>query len=143
MNSAIYSPSGASAGIGFAVPVDTIKRLVPQLIEHGQPVTAGIGVSLLADNYAKRMGVNGAIIYDVRRGSPADQAGLDGLATSRSGRVIVGDVIVAVNDKPVQTGDDLAFAFEQAGVGARVTLTVRRDEAERKVTIKLMELGRQ
>jgi S1-C subfamily serine protease len=140
VNSAIYSPSGASAGIGFAVPVDTVKRLVPQLIEHGKPIQPGIGVSMVADRIADRMGVEGVVVYEVRRGSPADQAGLAGITRTSSGRIALGDAIVAVDGKAVRSGDDLYHAFEAAGVGATVSLTVERDGKKRDVTVKLVPL---
>ena len=140
VNSAIYSPSGASAGIGFAVPVDTVRRLVPQLIEHGKPIQPGIGVSLLSDRMAERLGVEGVVIYDVRRGGPAAEAGLTGIRQSRSGRIVLGDVIVAVDGKPVASGDDIYHLFEASGVGSSVRLTLQRDGDRRNVTLKLVAL---
>jgi S1-C subfamily serine protease len=141
INSAIYSPSGASAGIGFAVPVDTVTRLVPQLIERGKPIQAGIGVSLLAEHWARRLGAEGAVVYDVAPGSPAASAGLTGIRESRSGRVILGDVIVEVDGKPVRSNEDLAQALEDAGVGARITLTLERSDDRRQVKLTLVALG--
>ena len=141
INSAIYSPSGASAGIGFAVPVDTVRRMVPQIIAHGRPIQPGIGVSLLAEHLARRLGAEGAVIYEVVAGSPAARAGLTGLRESRSGRVMVGDVVVGVEGKPVQSNEDLAQALEDAGVGTRVRLTVERDGVKRDVTVTLVALG--
>ncbi len=138
VNTAIFSPSGASAGIGFAVPVDTVANLVPQLIQHGRPIQPGIGIIPVADRYAQRLGVQGVIIRSVNPKSPAERAGLEGLSTSRSGRLIVGDVITAVDGKGVRTLDDLLHAFEDAGVGARVTLTVERDERRREVPVTLV-----
>jgi S1-C subfamily serine protease len=140
INTAIFSPSGASAGIGFAVPVDTVATLVPQLIKHGRPIQPGIGIVPVADRYAQRLGIEGVIIRSVSPNSPAQRAGLEGLATSRSGRLILGDVITAVNGKAVRTLDDLLHAFEEAGVGARVTLTVERDQRRRQVSVTLVAL---
>ena len=140
VNSAIYSPSGASAGIGFAVPVDIVRRLVPQLIEHGKPIQAGIGVSLLSDRVAERSGLKGAVVYQVRPDSPAARAGLTGLRSGRGGRMTVGDRIVAVNGHKVETSDDLFDAFESAGVGATVDLTLERDGKQRQVSVKLVAL---
>ena len=140
VNTAIFSPSGASAGIGFAVPVDTVAALVPQLIQHGKPIQPGIGIVPVADHYARRLGVEGVIVRSVNPDSPAARAGLEGLSTSRSGRLILGDVITAVDGKPVRTLDDLLHAFEDAGVGARVTLTVERDERRRQVAVPLVAL---
>jgi S1-C subfamily serine protease len=141
INSAIYSPSGAFAGIGFAVPVDTVKRLVPQLISHGRPIQPGIGVSLLPDYWAERLKSDGVVVYEVMQGTPADDAGLEGMRTSRSGRVILGDQIVAIDGKRIRSSDDLMHAFEQAGVGGSITLTVQRDGKERSVTVKLIAVS--
>ncbi len=140
INSAIYSPSGAFAGIGFAVPVDTVKRLVPQLIEHGKPIQAGIGASLIPDSRARQSRLEGAVISQVGRGTPAEKAGLQGVRRGRGGGWILGDTIVAVDGKEVRSGDDLLHMFEKAGVGGRVTLTVERDGDRRTVPITLIAL---
>jgi S1-C subfamily serine protease len=140
VTSAIYSPSGAFAGIGFAVPVDTVKRLVPQLIEHGKPIQAGIGASLIPDSRARQFGLDGAVISQVGQGTPAEKAGLEGVRRGRNGRWVLGDTIVAVDGKEVRNGDDLLHLFENAGVGGRVTLTVQRDKDRRTVPITLIAL---
>jgi S1-C subfamily serine protease len=141
VNSAIYSPSGASAGIGFAVPVDTISRLVPQLIARGRLEQPGIGVSLLADYLAARLRLEGVGIYDVVPGGPADRAGIVGVRLSRVGRVLPGDQIVAVDGREMRKAEDLMHAFETAGVGTKVTLTVLRDGERRAVAIRLVAVG--
>ncbi len=138
INSAILSPSGTSAGIGFAVPVDTVRRLVPQLIAHGRIAEPGIGISLVADSVAEKLGLDGVLIYGVQRGSPAAAAGLTGLATNPNGRIALGDRIVAVDGKKVGSGDDLLDAFEQAGVDTTVTLDVVRESRHREVRVKLV-----
>jgi S1-C subfamily serine protease len=140
VNSAIYSPSGAFAGIGFAVPVDIVKRLVPQLIEHGRPIQAGIGASMIADNRARQLGVEGVLLYQIGRGTPAEKAGLQGVHRGRGGRWELGDRIVAVNGEKVESSDDLLHAFETAGVGAQVTLTIMRDGERRDVKVPLVAL---
>jgi S1-C subfamily serine protease len=139
VNAAIYSPSGASAGIGFAVPVDTVKRLVPQLIEKGRITRPGIGVFLLPDSVAQRNQIVGAVVQQVASGSPAERAGLEGLRRTRRGYQI-GDVIVAVDGTAVRSGDDLAYAFENAGVGKTVRLTVEREGKKREVEVRLREV---
>jgi S1-C subfamily serine protease len=141
VNSAIYSPSGGSAGIGFAVPVDTVVRLIPQLIQHGRPIQPGIGVTLLPDHITTRLGLEGVVLYEIAHDSPADRAGLKGLRTSRTGRAIAGDRIVAVDGEPVHSGDDLMHLFENAGVGGRVTLTVIDEDQKRQVALTLMALS--
>ncbi len=141
VNSAIFSPSGASAGIGFAVPVDTVSRLVPEILEFGRPIRPGVGVNLLPDSLARRNDIEGVAIQSVQRGGPADRAGLAGIRTTRSGRRYLGDVIMAVNGTAVGDFDELASAFEQAGVGSIVELTVVRDGEVRTVGVELMALG--
>ncbi len=139
VNTAIYSPSGASAGIGFAVPVDTVRRLVPQLIEFGQPVQPGIGVELVADRLAARVGVRGVIVRQVTRGSPAERAGIEGLRQTRRG-VALGDVIVEVGDQPIASLQDLVLAFEDIGVGGTARLTLERDRRRRAVEVQLIAI---
>ena len=142
INSAIYSPSGASAGISFAVPIDTVSRLVPQLIRHGRIKQPGIGVTLLSDSIARANGIEGVAIYQVEEGSPADAAGLTGITLTRSRRPRLGDVIVAVDGKKVRNQQDLYDAFEAAGIGAstRLTVTAGGGERARDVRVKLYEL---
>jgi len=140
VNAAIYSPSGASAGIGFAVPVDTVKRLVPQLIARGRAIQAGIGVSLVPDRYNAQLKIDGVAIAEVTPDGPAGRAGLQGVQLTRSRRLILGDRIVAVDGKPVKSEDDLRDAFEAAGVGKTVTLTVVRDTARRQVRVPLVQI---
>ncbi|MCH9650351.1 MAG: trypsin-like peptidase domain-containing protein [Deltaproteobacteria bacterium] len=141
VNTAIYSPSGASAGIGFAVPVDIVSRLVPQLIRHGKPILPGIGCEFLPDSYARRSRLEGVIVQRVLRGSPADRAGLRGLYRNRRGQPVVGDRILAIDGKPVDTRDKLLYAFEQAGVGTQVELTLTDGEKVRQVRVSLVAEG--
>jgi S1-C subfamily serine protease len=140
INSAIYSPSGASAGVGFAVPVDTVKALVPQLIEHGKPIRPGIGIVPLSDYWAQRLGLEGVAIRSVTAGGPAAKAGLEGLQRTALGDVELGDVIVAVDGKSVSSVDDLLHTFEKAGVGGRIRLTLDRDGRKRDVTLSLVAM---
>ena len=140
VNTAIASPSGANAGVGFAVPVDTVTRIVPQLITHGKVVEPGIGMRVLRDQVARRMGVKGVVIYQVLPGGPADEAGLEGARGDRSGNVVLGDRIIGVNGKPIETGDDLYHAFDGIGVGGTARLTVARGREQRDVTVKLVPI---
>jgi S1-C subfamily serine protease len=143
INSAIYSPSGASAGISFAVPIDTVSRLVPQLIRYGRIKQPGLaGASLVSDAIARANGIEGVAIYQVEDGSPCDAAGLAGISVSRRGRPRLGDVIVAVDGKKVRNQQDLYDAFESAGVGATVRLEVAdgRSDKRREVRMKLDDL---
>ena len=138
VNTAIYSPSGGSAGIGFAVPVDTVKELVPQIIRYGRPIELGIGIVALPDRWARQIGVEGVVVQEVVPGSPADEAGLRGLDASRR-RIVLGDVIVAANGEAVTSDDELKHRFETAGAGAQLDLTVVRDGRERTVRVKVIQ----
>jgi len=140
VNTAIFSPSGTSAGIGFAVPVDTVSRLVPQLIARGRVVQPGIGVTLIPDRYNPQLGIEGVAIAEVAPDGPAARAGLTGAQLTRSRRLVLGDRIVAVNGRSVRSEDDLRDAFETTGVGGTVTLTVVRGKARRQVRVQLVQI---
>jgi len=140
VNTAIFSPSGAFSGIGFAVPVDTVSRLVPQLIAKGRIATAGIGVTLIPTRYNAQLGVDGVAIAEVLPDSPAARAGLQGAQSTRARRVVLGDRIVAIDGKPMKSEDDLRDAFEGAGVGGAVTLTVARGRERRDVKVSLISI---
>ncbi|MCH7780145.1 MAG: trypsin-like peptidase domain-containing protein [Acidobacteria bacterium] len=142
VNTAIYSLSGGSAGIGFAIPVDTVARLVPQLIRYGRPVEPGIGgMYWLADRYTRRFDLEGVVVQDVARGSRAASLGFAGLTRTRRGRYELGDRVLAVNGRRVHTVDQLRDEFERVGVGGAVELIVDRDGRRRKVTIELQRVG--
>jgi S1-C subfamily serine protease len=140
VNTAIYSPSGSSAGIGFAVPVDTVNRVVPQLVAHGRVVRPGLGVVLADDALARRLGVEGALVLQVSDGSAAERAGLRPTHRDEYGRIFLGDAIVAVDGQPVRSGDDLGLRFENLAVGDEVTLTLVRDQQRVDVKVQLQEL---
>jgi len=140
LNTMIFSPSGASAGIGFAVPVSAIRRVVPQLIAHGKVTRAGLGVELLPDIYAQRLGIEGIIIRAVQPGGAADRAELRGLGKDRFGRVVLGDVIVGVNGQKVVVFDDLFKALEPHRPGDEVQVRLARDGHERDVRLRLQEV---
>lgn len=126
VNTQIMSPSGAFAGIGFAVPVDMVSRIVPELIKHGKLIRPGLGISLVPDAMARRWGVKGVIIGKVGRGSAAERIGLHGARETAGGRIELGDIIVAVDGKPVETIDDLMDLMEQHKVGDQVTIEFAR-----------------
>lgn len=138
VNTAIKSPSGASAGIGFAVPVDTVNRIVPQIIKYGHAPQPTLGVSILSPSAAQRLGLgDGVIVRNVFPGSPAAEAGLQGLLADRRGRVRVGDVIVGVDDTAVKEPNDLLKALDMRAVGDEVTIKLLREGAGREVKVRL------
>jgi S1-C subfamily serine protease len=137
INTMIVSPSGGFSGIGFAVPVDTINEVVPQLIRDGKIMRAGMGISLMPDSVARRSGLQGVIIAEVAPGGPAERAGLRGTTQSQLGRTQFGDVIVAVDGEPVHAGDELVRLLGRHKIGEQVRLQVVRDGARRQVPITL------
>jgi S1-C subfamily serine protease len=128
MNTAIYSPSGTSAGVGFAVPVDTINRVVPQLLAHGRVIRPGFGVRIAEDVAARRLGLReGVLVYDVSPGGTGDEAGIRGTSRDARGRLVLGDVIVAIDGKPVRDTNELLNLMDRYEVGQAVEITVIRD----------------
>jgi len=138
VNTAIYSPSGASAGIGFAVPVDVVNKVVPQLIRHGKVIRPGIGVTLASDRVAQRLDIEGVLVVNVQPGSAADKAGIRETREVR-GNIILGDIIEAVNGAPVKSYSDLQDELEKYKIGDEVTLIIQRDEEHIKVKVRLEE----
>ncbi len=139
VNTAILSPSGTSAGIGLAIPIDSVNRVVPELIRRGSVPTPGIGIVAASEAAATRAGVQGVVIVRTAPGSSAERAGLRGMDPS-TGKP--GDVIVAVDGKPVRGLPDLIQELERVGVGKRVTLTVQRDGRQVPVEVDVMDIGR-
>ena len=142
MNTMIFSGTGSSAGIGFAVPVQTIQRVVPQLITHGKAVHVGLGVVIdPGGELENRLGIRGVIVHRVPEGTPASVAGLQGLDRRNRG-FILGDVIVAVEKENVVDYDDLYNALDAFKPGDLVKVQVERGQARAKriVAIKLIEL---
>jgi S1-C subfamily serine protease len=142
VNTALYSPSGASAGIGFAIPVDTVTRLVPQLIEHGRPIEPGIGgVQWLSDRLSDHFGLDGVAVRAVQAGSQGERLGLEGLGVTRNGRYVLGDMVLAVDGRRVHSVNELRDIFEQAGVGGQVALTLQRDGRQIELKVQLVRVG--
>ena len=139
MNTAIRSASGSSSGVGFAIPVDLVNRVVPALISRGEAPLPGIGITPVRPDLVARAGISGVVIADVGRGSPAADAGLLAL-NRRTGEL--GDVIVAVNGRPVETLSTFVAELDRVGLNNTAELTVRRGDRERKVKVKVIDLVR-
>ncbi|MDH5551825.1 MAG: PDZ domain-containing protein, partial [Nitrosomonas sp.] len=140
INTMIYSPSGASAGIGFAVPVDTVNRVVPQLISRGKYIRPGLGITVdgkLNNRLTSMMGISGVVILNVSSGSAAATAGLKGAVVSRDGRVKPGDVIVALDGHPIESVDELLLKLDKYQVGDVVQVTVLRQDDEVIIPVAL------
>jgi S1-C subfamily serine protease len=140
VNTAIYSSSGANAGIGFAVPVDTVNRIVPQLLRSGQIVRPGVGVRIADDATANRLGVRGVLIIQVDPSSAAAAAGLRGTRRNEQGRLILGDIIVGIDAREVNSVGDLQDALDQHAVGDKVQVAILRDNRRLTVPIVLQAL---
>jgi S1-C subfamily serine protease len=140
MNTMIFSKSGSSAGIGFAVPVSTVRRVVDQVIEKGRVEQVGIGVRLLDESNARRIGVRGVAIVEVIPDSPAARAGLKGVTRTRGGWLL-GDVITRIDDQKIESYDDLYNALDARRPGEEVTVTYLRERQELQVKLPLIALG--
>jgi S1-C subfamily serine protease len=139
VTTAIISPSGTSAGIGFAIPIDIVNRVVPEIISKGYVPTPGIGIVAANEQAATRAGVEGVVVVRTVPGSSAERAGLRGV--DPNGRAL-GDVIVAVNGKPVHRLPDLTEELERVGVGKRVTLAIKREGRDVSVEVDVVDIGR-
>jgi S1-C subfamily serine protease len=142
VNTAILSPSGTFAGIGFAIPVDEVNRVVPQLIAHGKVVRPRLGVHVAEDQLARRVGVTeGALILQVLPDGPARKAKLHGTGFDEDGWRVLGDVVVAIDGKPVRTGADLYAVLESYKPGDTVTVTYVRggQRQDTKATLDVSE----
>lgn len=139
VNTAIYSPSGASAGIGFAIPVSTVKEVVPQLIAYGKILRPVLGIERASDQWIKRNGIKGVPIVRTYRGFPADEAGMIG--ASRVGRsdIVLGDVITAVDGQAIKTNEDFLSAMEKHRVGDIVSIETTRGNRTLNFDVELTE----
>mgnify|MGYP001326915799 FL=1 len=140
INTAIYSPSGASAGIGFAVPADTVNRVVPELIRNGRYTRPTLGLTVDED-INRRLGaalnVKGVVILRVTPNSAAAAAGLRGVSVLQGGAIAAGDIITAVDGKPVETVGKLIARLDDTRSGDKVRLTVLRQGRETTVTVTI------
>jgi S1-C subfamily serine protease len=140
INTAIYSPSGASAGIGFSVPVDTVMRVVPQLIKSGKYIRPGLGIEIdeeLNRRLTQNLGVEGVVILRVMPGSAALKAGLRGITRGPDGSLVPGDVIVAVEGKSVDSVAKLVARLDDFKVGETVAVEVLRGGRRETVPVTL------
>ena len=142
VNTAIQSPSGASAGVGFAVPVDTVNRVIPQIIRQGTPDRPTLGVWLAPDGWTFQQGILGVVLSEVRSDGPAGRAGLRGLTQNAEGQIVLGDIVRAINGKPVRTEDEFRLQLTSYAPGERVTLLVERNGQRREVEVELATMER-
>ncbi len=141
VNTAIYSPTGTSAGIGFAIPVDTVNRIVPELIRSGKLTRPGLGIQIADEQIAQRLNVTGVLVVDVVRGGAAARAGMQPTRRDAAGRVRLGDVITAIDGKKVESPNDLYLVLDKYKVGDAVNVTLSRDgrTVQTKVTLEAVQ----
>jgi S1-C subfamily serine protease len=138
VNTQIASPSGASAGIGFAIPVDEVNRIVPRLIRDGRYVRPTLGVTAASASIQRALNLpTGVAVVQVGAGSPAARAGLQPFRRGNRGEIVGGDVITAINDEAVKDMDDVLAQLERRQPGDNVNLTVWRNGQTRKVSAVL------
>lgn len=140
VNTQIYSPSGASAGIGFSIPVDEVAWVVPEIIKYGKVQRPALGVSLLQEYEAQQVGLSGAIIAQTIPGGPAQKAGLKGFSKGNNGETLLGDIIIAIEDVKINSYSDLVLCLEKYKVGDKVSVKYKRNEKEYQVSVALGEL---
>jgi 2-alkenal reductase len=138
VNTAIASSTGVYAGIGLAVPVDTVNRVVPQLLARGVVARPGIGIAAASQEVAAQIGQKGVIVIETTPGGPADRAGIVGADLQRG---ILGDIIVAVNGVEVGSVAELAQQLEKIGIGGTAELTVVRNGQARRVAVVVADLN--
>lgn len=139
VNTAIYSPSGAYAGIGFSIPVDIVNWVVPDLIKYGKVKRPIIGVDLATPQMAKRYGLKGAVILGIAEGSAAEKAGLKSAYRDQYGRTYLGDIIIGIDDKPIGNNGQLLLALENYQPGDQVNVKVLRNKKEVNLDLILGE----
>ncbi|MDO9311329.1 MAG: trypsin-like peptidase domain-containing protein [Nitrosomonas sp.] len=140
INTAIYSPSGASAGIGFSVPVDTVNRVVPQIISRGKYIRPAMGITVdskLNIRLTQHLKVTGVVILSISPGSAADTAGLQGATITPEGNIIANDIIVALENKPIDSVDKLLARIDSYKVGDTIKITVLRKGEKIDVPVTL------
>jgi S1-C subfamily serine protease len=140
VNTAIFSPSGASAGVGFAVPVDTVNRVVSQLIARGKYSRPALGIEVDEDVnrvVMESLGKEGVAVLRVKPGSAAANARLEGVRILSNGAIEAGDVIVQMNGRPVESVARLLSRLDDYAVGDSIRLKVMRGNREREVTVRL------
>lgn len=137
VNTQIYSTSGASAGIGFAIPVDEVKWVIPDLIQFGEVRRPVLGVELVNMSTTERMGLKGALILDVVPDGAAAGAGLKPTRRNSQGEIELGDLIVGIDDKKITSNADLILALEKHQAGQDVRVTLIRDGQSMEVLVRL------
>lgn len=137
VNTAIYSPSGASAGIGFSIPVAVVTWALPQLIKHGRLMRPTLSIEYASPQINRRLGIEGVLVLQVLSGGAADKAGIRPTTRDRYGDIRLGDIIVGINGTAIRSGNDLILELEKYKVGDVVQMSILRGENEVEIEVVL------
>ncbi|CAI5494213.1 unnamed protein product [Closterium sp. Naga37s-1] len=137
INTAIYSPSGASSGVGFAIPVDTVSGIVEQIIEYGQVTRPALNLAFAPEQLVDQLGISGVLVLEVNPNGAAAKAGLRPTSRDSFGRLMLGDIITAIDGKPIYSGSDLYKILDKCQVGQTVDVQLLRGNEEVVVPITL------
>ncbi len=141
VNTAIISPSGTYSGVGFAVPVDTVNRIVTKLINHGKVGRPGFGISLIPEHIMSRIGTEGVGILEVFKGSSAEEAGLREVKRLSNGRVQMGDIIIEVAGSKIRGSSDLVRILDKHEVGDEVDIIIIRENVKKSIQIVIQSVN--
>ncbi|KAG2485564.1 hypothetical protein HYH03_015729 [Edaphochlamys debaryana] len=137
INTAIYSPTGANNGVGFAIPVDIVRGSVTQIITYGKVTRPVLGISFAPDQSSEALGIKGILVLSAREGGPAWKAGLQGSKRDEYGRLVLGDIITAVNGSKIKTSSDLYRVLDKSDVGDTLKMTILRENSTLEVDVTL------
>ena len=141
VNTAIISPSGTYSGVGFAVPVDTVNRVVTKLINHGKVGRPGFGISLIPEHIMSRIGIEGVGILEVFKGSSAEEAGLREVKRLPNGRIEIGDIIIEVDGSKIRESSDLVRSLDRHEVGEEVDIIIIRENVKKSMRIVIQSVN--
>lgn len=142
MNTMIVSRSGSSAGLGFAIPVDTIKRIVTEIIRYGEVKRPGLGITLVPNHIKGQFEIKkGIVVGSVQRGGPAEVAGIRGMKQDGWGRIYLGDVITKIDNREVNSFDDVYHVLENYKIGQKVSITYIRNGKQRTARLRLKKIS--
>lgn len=138
VNTAIYSPSGASAGIGFSIPVDVVNWVVPELIAYGKLKRPTLGIELAPEYLLQKARIKGVLILRVNENGPAERAGILPTRRDRNGRIILGDIITGINGEAINSYSDLILTLEKYKAGDEVEVDLLRSDEQLRVRLVLV-----
>jgi len=139
VNTSIYSPSGAYAGIGFSIPVDAVKWVIPELIQHGKILRPTLGIELAPERALARMGIEGVLVMNVYEKSGAEKAGIQPTYRDRFGKIILGDIIIGIDNSSIKSRNDLRLILENYKPNDEVKISVLRENEKVELELVLDE----